>query len=71
MRVSGGKALTEQQWQALKKTEVNAEQPDIPASWYHCCYCWSVISLAAFMLARQSAREARQTLFSVQAVDQA
>jgi hypothetical protein len=71
MRVPGGRALTEQQWQALKNTEVNAEQPDIPASWYHCCYCWSVISLAAFMLARQSAREARQTLFYVQAVDQA
>ena len=71
MRVPGGKALTEQQWQALKSTEVSAEQPDIPASWYHSCYCWSVISMAAFMLARQSAREARQTLFYVQAVDQA
>ena len=71
MRVPGGRALTEQQWQALKNTEVSAEQPDIPASWYHSCYCWSVISMAAFMLARQSAREARQTLFYVQAVDQA
>ena len=71
MRLPGGKALTEQQWLALKDTQVSAEQPDIPASWYHSCYCWSVISMAAFMLARQSAREARQTLFYVQAVDQA
>ncbi|CAK0848951.1 unnamed protein product, partial [Prorocentrum cordatum] len=71
MRVPGGRALTEQQWQALKYTEVSAEQPDIPASWYHSCYCWNVISMTAFMLARQSAREARQTLFYVQAVDQA
>ena len=71
MRVPGGKALTEQQWLALKDTQVSAAQPDIPASWYHSCYCWSVISMAAFMLARQSAREARQTLFYVQAVDQA
>jgi hypothetical protein len=71
MRVPGGRALTEQQWQALQDTAVSADQPDIPASWYHSCYCWSVISMAAFMLARQSSREARQTLFYVQAVDQA
>ena len=71
MRVLGGKPLMEQQWQALKSTEVNAEQPDIPATWYHSCYSWSIISMASFMLARQSAREARQTLFYVQAVDQA
>ncbi|CAK0810016.1 unnamed protein product, partial [Prorocentrum cordatum] len=71
MWAPGGSALMEQQWQALKDTEVSAEQPDIPASWYHSCYCWSVISMAAFMLAQQSAREAQQTLFYVQAVDQA
>ena len=71
MRVPGGKALTEQQWQELKSTQVSAEQPDIPPTWYHSCYCWSIISMASFMLARQSAREARQTLFYVQAVDQA
>eukprot|EP00959_Pyramimonas_sp_CCMP1952_P174037 3636427-Pyramimonas_sp.AAC.1 len=55
VRVPGGRALTEHQWQALKNTEVSAEQPDIPESWYHSCYCWSVIIMAAFMLARQSA----------------
>ena len=71
MRVPGGKTLTEQQWQALTNTEIRAEQPDVPATWYHSCYCWSVISMASFMLARQSAREACQTLFYVQAVDQA
>ena len=71
MRVPGVRALTEQQLQALKSTEVSAEQPDIPATWYHSCYCWNIISMASFMLARQSAREARQTLFYVQAVDQA
>ena len=71
MREPGGKSLSEEQWQALKSTQVSAEQPGIPATWYHSCYCWSVISMAAFMLARQSAREARQTLFYIQAVDQA
>ena len=71
MRVPGGRALTEQQWQELKRTQVRAGEPDIPPTWYHSCYCWSIISMASFMLARQSAREARQTLFYVQAVDQA
>ena len=39
MRVPAGRALTEQQWQALKNTEVSTEQPDIPSTWYHSCYC--------------------------------
>ena len=71
MRTPGGKALSEQQWQALMRTQVSAAQPDIPSTWYHSCYCWSVITMASFMLARRSAREARHTLFYVQAVDQA
>ena len=32
MRHPGGRALSNQQWQALKNTEVRAEQPDIPAT---------------------------------------
>ena len=42
----GGRALSDQQWQALKNTDVRAEQPDIPATWYHSGYCWSVMSPA-------------------------
>ena len=52
-------------------TQISASHPDIPSTWSHSCYCWSAISMASFMLSRQSARAARQTLFYVQAVDQA
>jgi len=70
MRTPGGKKLTHHQWQALLGTERSAERPAAITGWYHVCYCWSVITMAAFMLARESARTARQTLFYVQAIDQ-
>lgn len=78
MRTRGGKRLSDAQWQALLKTERSAVQPAHAAAesrdepnLYHVCYCWSVITMAAFMLARVSARKAKQTLFYAQAVDQA
>ena len=70
MRKPGGQKLTDQQWQALLRTQRSAEQPAVMAGWYHVCYCWSVITMAAFLLARESARAAKQTLFYVQAIDQ-
>ena len=70
MRVPGGKKLEASQWQALLNTRVSAAQPDIPADYYHVCYCWSIVSMAMFMVARISAREAGQSLFLVQAIDQ-
>ena len=77
MRTPGGKRLTPEQWQALRNTERSAEQPaagsaeqPAEADYYHVCYCWSVITMAAFMLARASARRSGQTLFYAQAVDQ-
>ena len=76
-RTPGGKTLSDAQWQALMKTESGAEQPaddvapqQTDLAWYHVCYCWSVITMAAFMLARVSARKAGQTLFYMQAIDQ-
>ena len=78
MRTPGGKKLSTAQWDALAKTERGAEQPAIisaeqpdASSIYHVCYCWSVITMASFMLARVSAQSSGQTLFYVQAVDQA
>ncbi|MDP6416552.1 MAG: hypothetical protein QGG54_16205, partial [Gammaproteobacteria bacterium] len=78
MRTPGGRKLSRDQWQALVKTERSAEQPaDASAerpdesNCYHVCYCWSVITMAAFMLARVSAQKSGQTLFYAQAVDQA
>ena len=70
MRTPGGKKLSRAQWQALLKTERSAEQPahatiqrPDESDCYHVCYCWSVITMAAFMLARVSAHRSGQTLF--------
>ena len=70
MRTPGGKRLSANQWQAMLDTESSAEQPVDMSGWYHVCYCWSIITMASFMVARQSAREAGQTLFYMQAIDQ-
>ena len=70
MRTPGGKRLSANQWQAMLDTESSVEQPEDISGWYHVCYCWSIITMASFMVARQSAREARQTLFYIQAIDQ-
>ena len=70
MRTPGGKRLTRAQWRALEDTELSAEKPDVPPGWYHTCYCWSITSMASFLVARQSADRANQTLFYVQAVDE-
>ena len=70
MRVPGGRKLPTPLWQALQNTELTDAQPDVPADWYHTCYCWSVTSMASFLVARRLATEAKQTLFYVQAIDQ-
>ena len=74
MRVEGGQLLSGNDWQALLDTEVkdqqcSAEQPARVDGWYHTCYVWSVVAMASFMEARESARQAKKTLFYVQAVD--
>ena len=73
MRTVGGRPLSNSDWQALLATELSdntpsAEKPDV-SGWYHTCYVWSVISMAAFMEARESARKAQKTLVYIQAVD--
>ena len=70
MRTPGGRTLTATQWQALLDTEISASQPDVSADWYHSCYCWSVTSMASFLVARVSASAAKQPLLYVQAIDQ-
>ena len=69
MRTPGGKRLTTKQWRALQNTELVSHN-DIPPGWYHTCYVWSIISMTSFLVARQSADRANQTLFYVQAVDE-
>ena len=53
MRTVGGQPLSDSDWQALLATELDndipsAEKPDA-IGWYHTCYVWSVISMAAFV----------------------
>ena len=73
MRVPGGQPLPDSEWQALLATELDndspsAAKPDV-AGWYHTSYVWSVIAMATFVEARESARIAQKTLFYIQAVD--
>ena len=77
MRTPGGKQLSSAQLQSLLKTQRNAVQPaegtaERPdeSNCYHVYYCWSVVTMAAFMLARVPAQKLGQTLFYAQAVDQ-
>ena len=72
MRVPGGQPLPDSEWQALLATELDndspsAAKPDV-AGWYHTSYVWSVIAMATFVEARESARIAQKTLFYIQAV---
>ena len=73
MRTVGGQPLSDSDWQALLATELDddtpsAEKPDV-TGWYHTCYVWSVISMAAFVEARESARTSQKTIFYIQAVE--
>jgi hypothetical protein len=73
MRTAGGQPLSNSDWKALLAAEVDndaptAEKPDV-SGWYHTCFLWSVISMASFVEARESARKAQKTLFYIQAVD--
>ena len=74
MRTLGGKVLSQSDWQALLDTEASdqscsAEKLALVKGWYHTCYVWSVVAMASFLEARESARRAKATLFYMQAVD--
>eukprot|EP00974_Lingulodinium_polyedra_P034192 3289604-Lingulodinium_polyedra.AAC.1 len=65
--------MPESDWQALLAIELKDDdhsvaQPDISGC-CHTCYVWSVAAMASFAEARESAREAKKTLFYRQAVD--
>ena len=78
MRTPGGLALSDAEWQALKATNVNPENMDDGSvqelmsktqEWYHSCYLWSIVNMAAFTSAKQTASNTHHTLFYFQAVD--
>ena len=84
MRTMRGKAVADSDWQALLHTEhrsaaaksagtaseqdSSAEKSAATTAWYHTCYVWSVVAMASFMQARQSARQAKRTLVYIEAV---
>jgi hypothetical protein len=71
MRTLGGKALATSDWQALLDTEDKrgVAKPTDTTGWYHTCYVWSVVAMAAVMQARESARQQKKCLVYLQAVD--
>ena len=73
MRQVGGQPLAERDWQALLATELDTQKDGaanpVTTGWYKTCYVWSIVSMAAFVEARESARTAQKTLYYIQAVD--
>ena len=77
MRQPKGATLTDQEWQALQNTELDATQlerdPEAflqeTAGWFESSYLWSIVSMACYSRALASARRHEQTLFLCQAVD--
>ena len=73
--------MPEHLWRALEATSVegraSAAQPgshggsivNLTDDWYHVSYVWSVVSMAAFAVARASAQQARETLYYIPAKD--
>ena len=77
MRRTNGAKLSEQEWQALLNTEIDASEierdPETylrdTAGWYESAYLWSIVSMACYTRAKASAQQHQQTLFFCQAVD--
>ena len=77
MRQPKGATLTDQEWQALQNTELDATQlerdPEAflkeTAGWFESSYLCSIVSMACYSRALASARRHEQTLFLCQAVD--
>ena len=78
MRTPGGVALTDVEWQAMMQT--NAEESTMDENqiqqlmakttdWFHSCYLWSIVNLAAYTSAKLTAKKSHHTLFYFQAVD--
>ena len=70
MRTEGGATLTPSEWRALEATEVKS-QADLQGTelWYQAAYEWSIVTMAMPIRSVFSARQARATLFVIQAED--
>ena len=72
MRTPGGARLTDNEWQALMATNVEAATMNEAAKqelmmktrdWYHSCYLWCIVNMAAYTSAKPSAKASHHTLF--------
>ena len=63
-----GAKLSAEEWQAMVATKYSSASPP-PADWYQACYLHSVVSMAAYMRARASAKASGKTLCMLLAVD--
>ena len=71
MRQPKGAKLTDQEWQALQNTELDATQLEHDpkaflqetAGWFESSYLWSIVSMACYSRALASARQHERTLF--------
>ena len=70
MRAPEGGPLRDEPWKALEQNELNVAQPDLQPGWYHSSYCWSVTTMCAVLVARQSAIRHRRLLVYIQAIDE-
>ena len=72
MRTPGGESLSDLEWEALQKTNLNHWNEAMllkTADWYHSSYLWSIVSMAVYLKAQTSARVAKEILFVAQAID--
>ena len=72
MRKRGGCALSNQEWAALERTEVQDPTSDLAGTedWYQASYLWSVVTMAIPIRSQLSANRLKRTLFVVQARDE-
>ena len=73
MRHQGGRQLSNDEWKALKNTEISG--PDSPKlrgteTWHESAYEWSIVSMAQALRSQLSAAENKRTLFVIQAEDE-
>ena len=81
MRTPGGKAISEEAWQAIEKTEIGSQGSDASQltatdprlraarGWYESAYEWRIVSYAMHAQTRLTAYDLEKVLFYIPAID--
>ena len=81
MRTPGGKAISEEAWQAIEKTEIGSQGSDASQltatdprlraarGWYESAYEWRIVSYAMHAQTRLTAYDLKKILFYIPAID--